>query len=322
MRLSTVPTDREEFTRWLRSTLPRLLREDPSFYSEVVGLLVQALGSRSDFDRLLEESKALREQAERALQESRMRFEAAERRFEELVERLKAGDHRFEEMGRRLDEMGGRQDEMLQRLKENDARFEETFQRLRENDRRFEEMGRRLDEMGRRQDEMLQRLKENDARFQETFQRLRENDRRFEEMFRRLEATERHVTRLELGLGSLGIRVGRGLEAVIRDVIADFSGIGDLEARKLVLTDTAGEVYQPGAEVEIDAYVYNGHRFLVEVKSYAKPVDASAFARKASFAERELGITAEKVLIALAVAPGTRERASKLGIRLITYGRR
>lgn len=280
MRLSTVPTDREEFTRWLRSTLPRLLREDPSFYSEVVGLLVQALGSRSDFDRLLEESKALREQAERALQESRMRFEAAERRFEELVERLKAGDHRFEEMGRRLDEMGGRQDEMLQRLKENDARF------------------------------------------QETFQRLRENDRRFEEMFRRLEATERHVTRLELGLGSLGIRVGRGLEAVIRDVIADFSGIGDLEARKLVLTDTAGEVYQPGAEVEIDAYVYNGHRFLVEVKSYAKPVDASAFARKASFAERELGITAEKVLIALAVAPGTRERASKLGIRLITYGRR
>lgn len=278
MGFSAVPTDREQFVRWLRVELPRLLREDPAFYAEVVGILVQAIGSRTDVERLLQESKALREQAERSLEAAERRFEATERHFAELLERLRVNDSRFELMERR---------------------FEEVFQRFEAVDRRFEEV--------------FQRFEATDRRFEEIF-------RRFEAMDRRFEANERRLSRIELGFDSLGIQVGRGLESVIPDVIADFSGIEHLEARKLVLTDAAGEVFEEGGEVEIDAYVHNGRRFLVEVKSYAKPGDASAFAKKARFAERELGITAEKVLIALAAAPGTRERADRLDIRLITFG--
>ena len=313
MGFSAVPTDREQFVRWLRVELPRLLREDPAFYAEVVGILVQAIGSRTDVERLLQESKALREQAERSLEAAERRFEATERHFAELLERLRVNDSRFELMERRFEEV-------FQRFEAVDRRFEEVFQRFEATDRRFEEVFQRLEAVDRRFEAV-------DRRFEEVFQRFEATDRRFEEIFRRFEAmdrrfeaNERRLSRIELGFDSLGIQVGRGLESVIPDVIADFSGIEHLEARKLVLTDAAGEVFEEGGEVEIDAYVHNGRRFLVEVKSYAKPGDASAFAKKARFAERELGITAEKVLIALAAAPGTRERADRLDIRLITFG--
>lgn len=53
--MPTTAMTREQFIEWLRSEFPRLLQEDPRFSAEVVGILSQTLGSRTEFIRLLEE---------------------------------------------------------------------------------------------------------------------------------------------------------------------------------------------------------------------------------------------------------------------------
>lgn len=98
--MATTGMEREQFIEWLRAELPRLLREDPAFSAELVGILAQSLGSRSEFNRLLEEIKALREDFGR-------RFEAADRRFEAMDQRFQAlerhMERRFEVVDRRFE---------------------------------------------------------------------------------------------------------------------------------------------------------------------------------------------------------------------------
>lgn len=67
--------DRDRFIAWLREELPRLLREDSKFASEVVGILAQTLSPRAELSRILEEIRDLR-------REFGERFEAMDRRFE------------------------------------------------------------------------------------------------------------------------------------------------------------------------------------------------------------------------------------------------
>lgn len=130
-------------------------------------------------------------------------------------------------------------------------------------------------------------------------------DRRFELVERRSESVDRQfaataaiLRRLEVGLGSLGVRVGRGFEEAVRATVEEFAGLGPLRAERLVLQDTQGEVYGVrNREVEFDALVHDGRRFLVEVKAFAQPEDVLNFVRKVEFA-RHLPEPSEAVLLA------------------------
>ncbi|MDR7443501.1 MAG: DUF3782 domain-containing protein [Armatimonadota bacterium] len=280
-----------EFASWLRERLPRLLQEDPRFGAEVIGVLQQTLSPRSEFVRVLEEIRALREDfgrrfevIERTLQLHTERFEAMDRRFEVIERTLQLHTERFEAMDRRF--------EALER--EMDRRFEAVDRRFEAVDRRFEAVDRRF--------EALQR----------------EMDRRFELQARILAEHSRTLRRMEVGLGSLGRRFGKGFEEAVRATIEEFAGVGPLTAERLVIRDVNGELYGvPNQEVEFDAFVHDGRRFLVEVKGFAEPEDVLNFVRKVEFARRHLAEPFEAVLLAPYATKRAVELARELGVRLL-----
>jgi hypothetical protein len=262
----------QEFAELLRAELPRLLREHPEVRHEIWGLMLEVFPSRQEFVSLLEELRAFREDSNR-------RFEAMERRFEALQADM---DRRFEAMERRF--------EALQA----------------DMDRRFEAMERRFEAVD-------QRFEAMDHRFEAVDQRFEAVDRRFEaliaEMRQTREQAERRSRELELHLSALGLRVGRGLEHVIREVVEEFSGQIFTTAERLVLIDTEGVVFGVrGAQIEFDLYAANGAAYLVEVKSHVKPGDVLTFHRKAEFAAQTLG----RPLIPLIVALSMEEQAERL----------
>lgn len=272
--------DKEQFIERLKAEFPRLMREDPAFYYQVVGLLTHALSSREETNRLFEEIRALREQNLR-------QFEAMQQRFDELLgsqARLEGRQARLEERQASLEEGQARLEERQARLEEGQARLEE-----------------RQAAMERRQ-----------ASLEEGHAALRE----------RVEALEAGIAELRVGMSSLGVRGGKGLEHAVRRVIERFSGLGPLKAQRLVVQDPHGEVLGLAGEIEIDAYVHDGHRFLVEIKSHPKTIDVLLFARKAGFVERHLGVTAQRVLIALQAERKALRKADELGIQVISLGSR
>src|SRR5918996_263421 len=112
-------------------------------------------------------------------------------------------------------------------------------------DRRFEAMDRRFEAM--------------DRRFEAVDRRFEAVDRRFEAIIGEMRQTREHAERrsreLELHLSALGLRVGRGLEHVIREIVEEFSGQTFTTADRLVLIDTEGVVFGVrGAQIEFDLY--------------------------------------------------------------------
>lgn len=91
---------RDQFVAWLREELPRLLREDPRFTSEIVGILAQTLSPRAELNRILEEIRDLREDFSKRFEAIDRRFEAMDRRFKALQQDM---DRRFEALQRDMD---------------------------------------------------------------------------------------------------------------------------------------------------------------------------------------------------------------------------
>jgi hypothetical protein len=241
--------------------------------------MLEAFPSRQEFLAFLDELRALRE-------ENNRRFEAL---HVELAER-------FEVLLR----------EMNQRFEAVDRRFEAVDQRfevqLREMNQRFEAVDRRFEVQLR---EMNQRF---EAQLHEMNQRFEAVDRRFEGMLTELREQRLH-------LSALGARVGRGLEFIVKGIVEEFAGESFPLADRLVLVDTAGEVFGvPGAEVEFDLYAHNGRAYLVEVKSHLKTNDVLQFQRKSIFAEGRLGRPLTRLIIALSMDAKAEALMRQLGI--------
>jgi hypothetical protein len=247
-----------------------MLKDDPMFRAQVIGVLSEVLITKAEFTQMLDELRAMRLESER--------------RFDEVNERLEAHDRRFDAVD----------------------------QRLEAHDRRFDAVDHRLDAVDHRLDAVDHRLDAVDHR-------LEALDWRFDRVDEQFDAVRAENAKILISVGALGGRMGRKLEDVIRQVIEHYSGLGPLKAERLTLIDETGECLHPGATVEFDALVTNGHKFLVEVKSYAKPGDVSAFHRQACFAEAKLGETFEKVLIAPSATPAAVALAKQLGIICHTF---
>jgi hypothetical protein len=128
----------------------------------------------------------------------------------------------------------------------------------------------------------------------------------------------RDMDRLELHMTSLGLRVGRGLEHVIRGIVEEFSGQTFTSAERLVLTDREGEVFGvKGAQVEFDLFASDGAAYLVEVKSHVEPDDVLSFWRKFGFAARMLGREVTPMIIALSAEEKAEKLMRELGIQYI-----
>ena len=237
---------------------------------------------------VLQQTLSPRSELVRVLEEIRALREDFGRRFEAIERTLELHTERFEAMDRRFEAL---QQDMDRRFEAMDRRFEALQQDM---DRRFEAVDRRF--------EALQR----------------EMDRRFELQARILAEHGRTLRRMEVGLGSLGRRFGKGFEEAVRATIEEFAGIGPLTAERLVIRDVAGELYGvPNQEVEFDAFVHDGRRFLVEVKGFAEPEDVLNFVRKVEFARRHLPEAFEAVLLAPYATKRAVELARELGVRLL-----
>jgi hypothetical protein len=177
---------------------------------------------------------------------------------------------------------------------------------------------RALREDGNRRLEALQA--DMDRRFEAVDQRFEAADRRFEALIAELRQTreqaERRSRELELHLSALGLRVGRGLEHVIREVVEEFSGQTFTTAERLVLLDTEGVVFGVrGAQIEFDLYAADGAAYLVEVKSHVKPADVLSFHRKAEFAAQTLPHPFTRLIIALSMEEQAERLMQTLGIQ-------
>jgi hypothetical protein len=169
-----------------------------------------------------------------------------------------------------------------------------------------EETGRRLEEL----------RADMDRRFEAMDRRFEAVDRRFEAMDRRFEAMLVELRHQRLMVSTLGVRVGFGIEGLVKAAVEEFAGASFPAAERLILEDVAGELYGvPGAKVEFDLYAHNGTAYLVEVKSHVKPGDVLMFHRKAAFAEARLGRPVIRLMLALSVEPRAAALMQELGIR-------
>jgi hypothetical protein len=195
-----------------------------------------------------------------------------------------------------LQEMRALREDMNQRFQELREDTNQRFQELRQDmDRRFEAVDRRFEAVDRRFEAIIEELRHHS-------QQISDVQREFREM--------------RVGLSSLGIRVGYGLEEAIRGVVEEFAGESFPFAERLVLRDENGEVYGiAGAEVEFDLYAHNGRAYLVEVKSHLKSGDVLIFDKKIKFAERQLARQVIPLVIALSMEPRAEQQMRDLGIR-------
>jgi len=157
---------------------------------------------------------------------------------------------------------------------------------------------------------------------QETASRFEAVDRRFEAVDRRFEELIREIRGIRLEVSALSGRLGYGLEGIVQGVIEEFAGEKFTRAERLVLTDTAGEVYGvPGAQVEYDLLVSDGTAYLVDVKSHLKPDDVLPFHRKAHFATRQLGRPLKKFMIVASMEERTEALLRQLEIDFVVRSR-
>jgi hypothetical protein len=205
---------------------------------------------------------------------------------------------RHELWGIMLEAFPSRQEfmELLQEMRAFREDTNQRFQELREDmDRRFEAVGRRFEAVDRRFEAIIEELRRHSQQISDMQQELRE---------------------MRVGLSSLGIRVGYGLEEAIRGVVEEFAGESFPFAERLVLRDESGEVYGvAGADVEFDLYAHNSRAYLVEVKSHLKAGDVLIFEKKVKFAERKLDQQVVPLVIALSMEPRAEQQMRELGIK-------
>lgn len=157
---------------------------------------------------------------------------------------------------------------------------------------------------------------------EETARRFEAVDRRFEAVDRRFEELIHEMRSIRLEVSVLSGRLGYGLERIVQGVIEEFAGEKFTRVERLVLTDTAGEVYGvPGAQVEYDLLVSDGTAYIVEVRSHLKPDDVLTFHRKADFATRQLGRPLRKFMIAASMEERTETLLRQLDIDFIVRSR-
>jgi hypothetical protein len=209
-----------------------------------------------------------------------------------------------------LQEMRAFREDTNQRFQELREDMDRRFQELREDmNRRFEAVDRRFEAMDRRFEAVDRRFEAVDRRFEAIIEELRRHGQQISDM-------QQEFREMRVGLSSLGIRVGYGLEEAIRGVVEEFAGESFPFAERLVLRDESGEVYGvAGADVEFDLYAHNRRAYLVEVKSHLKAGDVLIFDKKVKFAERKLAQQVVPLVIALSMEPRAEQQMRELGIK-------
>jgi hypothetical protein len=145
----------------------------------------------------------------------------------------------------------------------------------------------------------------------------------FEAMVKAIEEMRKtydeRLKRLEVTMGYLGGRWGRDLEKMVLELFKEAlerRGVEAEKVEKLVLKTDVGVV-------EIDVYIHDGRRYLIEVKAVAYGDDVEWFSQRARLAAEALAKQGKRVerliLVAVHIDKEALEKARQLGIDVI-YG--
>jgi len=163
----------------------------------------------------------------------------------------------------------------------------------------------------------IERLEEGQLALREDFNKMLGRIERLEEGQRRIEA---EIKDLRVEIGSIGRRLGRGFEKVVletyKDALERF-GVKIEEIRRLKIYDSEGKVFPPTSPIEIDGYISDSKRILIEIKAFLETDDVTWFLTKVKRIEELMGLRAEKLIIAVEVTEEAEKLCKKLGIDLI-----
>jgi len=249
---------------------------------------------------------------------------------EELIKLLEE-DREFRLMVAGLIGLG----DILKKLEEHDRKFNEILIELRKHDERLEELNKRLEEQGKRLEEHGKILEKHTKILEEHSMILREHSKilekhsmileklseRIEKQGRILEEHTKILSEHRVALGSIGKRMGLGLERTLLKVYEDLlekRGISPSKVEKFIYIDYDGRYYRRGAKIEVDIYAHNEEVTLIEIKSLIEEDDVYWFYEKAKIVERIIGKEASRLLIVgVNAVKEAVEEAQKLGIDII-----
>ena len=245
----------------------------------------------------------------------RERPDLAFKLYEELREHFVPKDY-FEKFLQKFDEMLREMREMRKEYNERFAKIDERLEEMRrEYNERFARIDERLEEMRR---EYNERFEEMRREYNERFLRV---ENQIAELSRRISELSVEVKNLRVQVGALGRRLGRNLEVLILETYSDALsrfGVKISEIRRLRVTDPDGKILPVGAELEIDIFVTDEKKVLMEVKSFVERDDTKWFFVKCKRIEELLGMRAEKVIIAVEATDKAQEFCRDNNITLIS----
>ena len=180
--------------------------------------------------------------------------------------------------------------------------------------------------------EFLQALKIIENRFEAIDKRFEAVDKRFEELIdsmnRKFEAIDKRfeelineIKILKIAVGTLGGREGKDFEKTILNILKKsienrFIDLQKIEKKRI--RDKEGEIVLPGQKVEVDIFASDGRYVIIEIKFHMTKDKIISFYKKAKIVEKELGIEAEKLVIAIEIDDIALDLAEDLGIEVIT----
>ncbi len=162
--------------------------------------------------------------------------------------------------------------------------------------------------------EFLQALKIIENRFEAIDKRFEAVDKRFEELINEIKI-------LKIAVGTLGGREGKDFEKTILNILKKsienrFIDLQKIEKKRI--RDKEGEIVLPGQKVEVDIFASDGRYVIIEIKFHMTKDKIISFYKKAKIVEKELGIEAEKLVIAIEIDDIALDLAEDLGIEVIT----
>ncbi len=269
--------DRNAIKNMIRSELPSLLEDDPTFRSFVLrvssGVFADKAETESRFDRILDEMRRYREEQRKLWDQNQKILESIQEEIQEIRGEM---DNFHAEMDNFRAEMDSFRAEMQElRSISNDLQ--------KENVKIYEEIKR----IGNENQKILERLELQDLKHQQSIGALG----------------------ARWGLQSEGA-FRDGLKAILEKSF-------DVQVYNYHDFDEKGVVFGEPDQVELDIIIHDGHLILCEIKSSVSKPDLYAFWRKANFYQDKKKRKANRlIMVSPMFDPRVKDPAERLNIEM------
>jgi hypothetical protein len=206
------------------------------------------------------------------------------------------------------------------KLWENQNKLWENQNKLWEEVRSLREDQHRLWENQNKLWEEVRALREGQNKLWEEVKALREGQNKLWEEVKSLRVSQ---SRLEVSMGSLGRRLGKGMEKMILNIYKDQLmqiGVNPDKAKRFKYIDEEGRFGRKGKEYEFDIVVSDEHTDVLEVKAHTEKEDVEWFYENVESIKTLFDKPLRrKIIVTVNIDDDALIKANELGINVI-YG--